>query len=466
MTRRTSGSAVAAAVILLVEGAFAITGWPQQALAACALLIAPGLAVLALLPRELRRLPVAVPVVPIAGFVVTTILLVSLSAVGLALDDVTIRAGLGAVVLAGLIGSRYVDDGRPIAHHRGAFPALLGLAGITGLGVALQALVIGGTPLPGEDWGEYLLYAQEIEREQALLIDNPYWMLGGDWFPLDPGVPAVYGAFLTLADVPATALLHGIWVFAVLAILAVFVLAAALWGATAGLVAAGLYAVAPMTLNMLAWHGLPNVAALSLIPVALFAAGVALRGDETRRHAVVLGCGLVALAAVHRFSFVLGLLAVVVSLAFGLVRRPGSIARFAGWTVLAAAVTGTAVDDRSRPAQLRARGDAGVRGVPPDEGRLGARRARPDVAGRDRRPRRARGGPRRAAVPLRPVPLRPRRPRRLDPGPDLRVDRARPHRATTAPRTSPRSCSPRRWACCRARCRRSSRSPPRRPSSA
>ena len=334
---------MAAAVILLVEGALAITGWPQQALAACALLIAPGLAVLALLPRELRRLPVAVPVVPIAGFVVSTILLVSLSAVGLALDDLTIRAGLGAVVLAGLIASRFVDDGRPVAHHRGAFPALLGLAGIAGLGVALQALVIGGTPLPGEDWGEYLLYAQEIEREQALLIDNPYWMLGGDWFPLDPGVPAVYGAFLTLADVPATALLHGIWVFAVLAILAVFVLAAALWGATAGLVGAGLYAVAPMTLNMLAWHGLPNVAALSLIPVALFAAGVALRGDETRRHAAVLGCGLVALAAVHRFSFVLGLLAVVGSLAFGLVRRPGAIARFAGWTIVAAVVAGTAV---------------------------------------------------------------------------------------------------------------------------
>ena len=334
---------MAAAVILLAEGAFAVTGWPQQALAACALLIAPGLAVLALLPRELRRLPVAVPVVPIAGFAVTTILLVSLPAVGLALDDLTIRAGLGTVVLVGLIGSRYVDDGRPVAHHRGAFPTLLGLAGVTGLGVALQALVIGGTPLPGEDWGEYLLYAQEIEREQALLIDNPYWMLGGDWFPLDPGVPAVYGAFLTLADVPATALLHGIWVFAVLAILAVFVLAAALWGATAGLVAAGLYAVAPMTLNMLAWHGLPNVAALSLIPVALFAAGVALRGEEPRRHAAVLGCGLVALAAVHRFSFVLGLLAVVVSLASGLVRRPGPIARFAGWTVVAAVVAGTAV---------------------------------------------------------------------------------------------------------------------------
>ena len=74
--RRTSGSAVAATVILLVEGVFAITGWLQQALAACALLIAPGFAVLWLWPRELRRLPVAVPVVPIAGFVVTTILLV------------------------------------------------------------------------------------------------------------------------------------------------------------------------------------------------------------------------------------------------------------------------------------------------------------------------------------------------------------------------------------------------------
>ena len=127
------------------RGALAITGWPQQALAACALLIAPGLAVLALLPRELRRLPVAVPVVPIAGFVVTTILLVSLSAVGLALDDVTIRAGLGAVVLAGRIASRFVDEAARRAPPR-RVPRPARHAGITGLGVALQALVIGRPP--------------------------------------------------------------------------------------------------------------------------------------------------------------------------------------------------------------------------------------------------------------------------------------------------------------------------------
>ena len=84
--------------------------------------------------------------------------------------------------------------------------------------------------------------------------------------------------------------------------------------------------------------------------------------------------------------------------------------------------------DRPRPSQQRARGNAGIRGVSPDEGRLGARRPRPDVARRRRRPRRAPRGPRRAAVPLRPVPLRPRRPRGLDPRPDLRMDRARPHR--------------------------------------
>ena len=82
MRRRTSGSAVAAAVILLVEGAFAITGWAAAGSRRVRVADRPGLAVLALLPRELRRLPVAVPVVPIAGFVVTTILLVSLSAVG------------------------------------------------------------------------------------------------------------------------------------------------------------------------------------------------------------------------------------------------------------------------------------------------------------------------------------------------------------------------------------------------
>ena len=291
-------------------------------------------------------------------------------------------------------------------------------------------------------------------------------MLGGDWFPLDPGVPAVYGAFLTLADVPATALLHGIWVFAALAILAVFVLAAALWGATAGLVAAGLYAVAPMTLNMLAWHGLPNVAALALTRWALFAAGVALRGEETRRHAAVLGCGLVALAAVHRFSFVLGLLAVVVSLAFGLVRRPGSIARFAGWTVIAAAVTGTAVTIDLVRRNSALGGTQGYEAFLPTkvDWELVARDLTWPVviAGLVG----TRGGAGRAAVPLRPVPLRPRGPRRLDPGPDLRLDRARPHRVQPRRVLRPPPARSRTWLCCRARCRRSSRSPPPRPSSA
>src|SRR3712207_9548188 len=37
----------------------------------------------------------------------------------------------------------------------------------------------------------------EIRRHGALLIDNPYWMLGVP-FREDPGVPALYGAYLAM----------------------------------------------------------------------------------------------------------------------------------------------------------------------------------------------------------------------------------------------------------------------------
>ena len=69
----------------------------------------------------------------------------------------------------------------------------------------------------------------------------------------------------------------------------------------------------------------------------------------------------VALAAVHRFSFVLGLLAVVGSLAFGLVRRPGAIARFAGWTIVAAVVQGRRSRSTSSGATPRSGGRRGTR---------------------------------------------------------------------------------------------------------
>ena len=76
--------------------------------------------------------------------------------------------------------------------------------------------------MPGNDWAKYVLYADEIRRHGSLLIDNPFWMLGVP-FREDPGAPAVYGSYLVIGGQSATVLVHGIWVFAVIAILTTFV---------------------------------------------------------------------------------------------------------------------------------------------------------------------------------------------------------------------------------------------------
>ena len=151
--------------------------------------------------------------------------------------------------------------------------------------------MIGGNPIPGNDWAKYLLYADEIAAHGELLIDNPFWMLGVP-FREDPGVPALYGSFLSLSGEPASALAHGIWVFAITSILAVFAFARAFWGDLAGVIAAGLWAVLPISQDILGWHGAPNLAAICLLVLVLVYLAVlvggrprARRGDRARAPA-------------------------------------------------------------------------------------------------------------------------------------------------------------------------------------
>ena len=93
--------------------------------------------------------------------------------------------------------------------------ASAGLMGALLIGILLQNRVIGHTPVPGDDWAQYVLYADEIRIHGSLLIQNPFWMFGSP-FRQDPGVPAVFGSYLTLGGQPASVLMHGIWVFAVM----------------------------------------------------------------------------------------------------------------------------------------------------------------------------------------------------------------------------------------------------------
>ncbi len=302
-------SPLAALVLLAIETGTAYGVAPQPALAALALVLAPGLAITPFLPRELRRMPVWPAVVPIAGVAAAIVLLVSLSSFGIPLSPVPIRVGLLVVSLGGLCwawrrGGRVHpgDAGEAI----GSLPTLLLAAAAVALGIGLQAQVLGARPLPGEDWGEFLLFADQISHHHSLLITNPYWMLGGHTFPQDPGVPALYGSYLSLSGAHASSLLSGIWIFAVLAVLAIFAVATVLWGRVAGVVAASLFAVIPMNLDMLSWHGLSNVVGLSFLALALLAGAMAVRSPGRLSWCFTLALFLSSLLATHRISFIVG----------------------------------------------------------------------------------------------------------------------------------------------------------------
>ena len=179
------------------------------------LISAPGFALLPLLPRVARAsAPAALAFVPVLGFAASAIVLITLASAGVELDPVPVRLALAAVVAAGLA----LPGGEPSL--RGSLAPrpleLLGLGAALAVGAWLQGRVVSGTPIPGSDWGKYALYADEIRRQGTLLIDNPFWMLGMP-FREDPAVPALYGSFLRLTGLDATAVLHGIWAFTMIA---------------------------------------------------------------------------------------------------------------------------------------------------------------------------------------------------------------------------------------------------------
>jgi hypothetical protein len=334
----------------MVEGLVALVFGPQPVLAACVLVLAPGLALTPLLPVELRAPAIRVAVLPLVGLAVSSIMIITASALGIPLTGLSVRMLLLFVTAAGFAASISVESrGAQRAHATAAraepaeVSTLLLLGAAVCLGITLESLIVGGKPLPGQDWGHYLLYADQIRHGHSLAVDNPYWMLGGRHFAEDPGAPSLYGAYALLSNLSTATLVQGIWLFAALGILSLFVFVATLWGRTAGLIAAGLYATVPMNLDILAWHGLANVYALVILPLVLLAAGMAVRGRADRRWSAVLGVGLIALAAAHRLTFLVALLALVPCLAWLLSRRFRRALAFTLTSVAFAALFGAGV---------------------------------------------------------------------------------------------------------------------------
>jgi hypothetical protein len=336
------GIAAAALGFVLAAGLLRLAFGETPSVVAILALVAPGFALIPLLPPELRPAPISWLLGPPLGFAGSSILLITASTLGLVLSPGAIYVLLAVLCALALVAARAIGSPAP-ARLRGAPEVALLLAGVLLLAVGLEARAIGGSPLPGTDWGHYLLYSTEIAQHRELLLDNPLWMFGDTPFAEDPGVPSLYGAYLILSGHGPGPLYHGIWVFALLGIVTTFVFVRTLFGDVAGLVAAAIAAIASLSLNMLTWHGLANTYAIMYIPLILLAVGMVLRGSDSWRWSGFLALFLVALAAGHRLSFLIVAVALVGLLGLCLARDARLTARFAARTVLGAAVLGWGV---------------------------------------------------------------------------------------------------------------------------
>lgn len=335
---------LAAFALVAFEAVLAFAGAPSPLLSVAVLLIAPGVVLAPLLPARLDSVVGRLAAAPALGFAATSVALISVARVGIEINGVSSRVTVATIVVAGGLGL----GGRRGAREREArveveWAEAAGLLGALVVGVVLAARVIGGSPIPGNDWAKYVLYADEIRRQGSLLIDNPYWMLGVP-FREDPGAPSVYGAFLTMTGAPATAVMHGIALFSAAGTCAMFALVRAFWGARAAVLAAFLAASLPITQDILGWHGLANVAALALLALVLLYATTLMIDGLGALEAAGFGLILVALAATHRLSLSLGLGVVGVVAVGGVVRgERRRTARGLGLTAVALLAIGPAV---------------------------------------------------------------------------------------------------------------------------
>ncbi len=78
-----------------------------------------------------------------------------------------------------------------------------------------------------------------------------------------------------------------------------------LWGTGAGLIAAAAYAVAPIRLDPMYWHGLGTTLAIVFLPLVILSLGLLFRGSRGWRHTVFLAVALVGVGAAHSTSAIL-----------------------------------------------------------------------------------------------------------------------------------------------------------------
>ena len=293
-----------AATLVAGEALCALAGIHSLALSGLAL-VAPGFAFVALLPARVRATRLAwVAAAPVFGIAISIVALVTLARIGIPLTQVSIRVALLALVALALLTW---SPERTAAARWARAEALeaLALLGVLALVLVLALQVIGGSLVPGNDWAKYLLYADEIRRHGTLLIRNPYWLLGVP-FRDDPGAPALYGSALIMSRAAAGELSHAIVVFALLQVTSVYAFVRAFWGRYAGLLAAALVGLVPVSQEILGWAGVANLAALALLALLFAYLASYARGELDRGAKLGFAVTLLGLLAAHRLSGLMG----------------------------------------------------------------------------------------------------------------------------------------------------------------
>jgi hypothetical protein len=176
---------------------------------------------------------------------------------------------------------------------------ILALVGIVSFALASSWDIAYPFQARGTDWGHYLLYADEVAAQHRLLIDDPFAGEQGRIFADPPAVGAVYGSARLLDGVSAWSLTSGIVLISALTVLSVYAAAAVLWRTAAGLIAAGTYAVAPIRLDPMYWHGLGTTLAVLFLPLVVLALGLLYRGARGWRYVLFLAFALVSVGAAH-----------------------------------------------------------------------------------------------------------------------------------------------------------------------
>ena len=247
-----------------------------------------------------------VAVTPALGIASFATLLTTASLLGVPLGATSIPLVVAAFVVPVAVGSTALEAVRRdrTASSRRELLTLLALAGIVGFALASSWDIAYPFQPRGTDWGHYLLYAEEVAAQGHLLIDDP--LAGEDErvFADPPAVGAAYGSVLLLDGISSWSLTIGLVVVSALSVLSVYAAAAVLWGTGAGLVAAGAYAVAPIRLDPMYWHGLGTALAMLFVPLVILALGLLFRGERGWRHVLFLSVGLVGVAAAHSTSAV------------------------------------------------------------------------------------------------------------------------------------------------------------------